>query len=181
MKVMLKKDVANLGYAGEVMDVADGYGRNYLIPRGLAVIATPGSLKEAQVWRQRAANRMAELKKEHELLAERITQTSIEFYSKAGESGKLYGSVTSHEIADRLNAMLGTDIDRRNLVGAPVRQLGQHRVVVRLSRDFQPALTVVVHPEGGPSKKAQPAAQPAPPPAQEEELFELAEEEEASA
>jgi large subunit ribosomal protein L9 len=105
---------------------------------------------------------MAELKKEHETLAERISHTTLDFYSKAGESGKLYGSVTSHEIADRLNGALGIEVDRRSLVGAPLRQLGHHKVVVRLSRDFQPAVTVVVHPEGGTGRKHKPAAEPLP-------------------
>lgn len=148
MKVLLKEDVSNLGYAGEVMDVADGYGRNYLIPQGMAVKATPGVLTAAKAWRDRAKVRLAELRKEHEALAERISEAKLNFHARAGETGKLYGSVTTNEIVDALNAELGTSIDRRSVVGEPLRQLGEHQVTVRLSRDYQPQIMVYIHPEG---------------------------------
>lgn len=146
MKVLLKEDVDNLGYAGEIMNVADGYGRNYLIPKGLAVIATAGVLKQASVWRERAAVRMAELQEEHQALAARIEETQLEFTARAGETGKLYGSITSNDIAEMLNETLGTEIDKRNVAGGPLRSLGEHRVPIRLSRDYSPRLTVVVVP-----------------------------------
>jgi large subunit ribosomal protein L9 len=148
MKVLLKEDVDNLGYAGEVMDVANGYGRNYLLPRGLAVQATPGVLKQAESWRDRAAARVAELRKEHEALASRINGAHLVFTAKAGETGKLYGSVTTGDIVEQLNETLGTDVDRRSVVSGPLRQLGEHKVMVRLSRDYQPHVTVFIHPEG---------------------------------
>jgi large subunit ribosomal protein L9 len=148
MKVLLKEDVSNLGYAGEVMDVANGYGRNYLIPQGKAVKATPGELASAKAWRERAKVRLAELRKEHEALAERISQARLNFYAKAGESGKLYGSVTTNDVVDALNKELGTSVDRRSIVGEPLRQLGEHQVTVRLSRDYQPQIMVFIHPEG---------------------------------
>lgn len=148
MKVLLKEDVSNLGYAGEVMDVADGYGRNYLIPQGMAVKATPGVLSAAKTWRDRAKVRLAELRKEHEALSERITQTHLVFHARAGESGKLYGSVTTNDVVDALNKELGTSVDRRAVVGEPLRQLGEHQVTVRLSRDYQPQVVVHIHPEG---------------------------------
>lgn len=148
MKVLLKEDVSNLGYAGEVMDVADGYGRNYLIPQGMAVKATPGVLTAAKTWRERAKVRLAELRKEHEALSERIADTRLIFHARAGETGKLYGSVTTNEIVDALNAELGTSVDRRSVVGEPLRQLGEHQVTVRLSRDYQPQVMVYIHPEG---------------------------------
>lgn len=148
MKVLLKEDVDNLGYAGEVMDVADGYGRNYLIPNGLAVKATSSELKQAESWRERAAIRMNELRKEHEALASRIDGITLEFEARAGETGKLYGSVTTVEIADQLNEVLGTEVDRRNIASDPIRQLGEHQVTVRLSRDYSPSVTVVVRPFG---------------------------------
>ena len=98
MKVLLKEDIDNLGYAGEVMSVADGYGRNYLIPQGKAVKASPSVLKQAHVWRERAAVRMVELKKEHEALAARIAEARLEFTARAGETGKLYGSITTADV-----------------------------------------------------------------------------------
>lgn len=148
MKVLLKKDVDNLGYAGEVVNVADGYGRNYLVPRDLAVKATPSVLKEAAAWRERAASRMAEMRKEHRALAERITEAHLVFTARAGETGKLYGSITTNDIVEELNKELGTELDRRTVVGEPLRQLGEHMVSVRLSRDFQPQVKVIIHPEG---------------------------------
>lgn len=147
MKVLLKEDVDNLGYAGEVMKVADGYGRNYLIPRGLAVKATPNVLKEAEAWRERAKARLAAMRREHEELSSRIGETHLVFTARAGETGKLYGSVTMNDVVDRLNEELGTDIDRRTVVGDPLRQLGEHQVTIRLGRDYHPQVTVFIHPE----------------------------------
>jgi large subunit ribosomal protein L9 len=145
MKVLLKEDVNNLGYAGEVMEVADGYGRNYLIPRGIAEKVTPSVLKSAEAWRDRAAIRMQEVKKEHQALAERIEATTLEFTARAGETGKLYGSITTADITQQLNETLGTDIDRRIVVSDPLRQLGEHKITIRLSRDYQPEVTVIVN------------------------------------
>jgi large subunit ribosomal protein L9 len=148
MKVLLKEDVSNLGYAGEVMEVANGYGRNYLIPQGMAVKATPGVLTSAKAWRERAKVRLNELRKEHEALSERISGAKLVFYARAGETGKLYGSVTTNDVVDALNKALGTTVDRRSIVGEPLRQLGEHQVTVRLSRDYQPQVMVYIHPEG---------------------------------
>ena len=149
MKVLLKKDVDSLGYAGDVYDVAPGYGRNYLLPRGLAVLATPSEMKAAEVWRQRAAARRAELRAEYEALAARINELSLEFERRAGESGKLYGSVTTNDVADAMNEALGTDVDRRKVLGESLRALGEHGLVVRLSNDVQANLKVTVTAEGG--------------------------------
>ena len=146
MKVLLKEDVSNLGYAGEIMDVADGYGRNYLIPQGLAIKATPGALKQAEAWRERAAIRMAELQEQHQALAAKIQDTHLTFTARAGETGKLYGSITNADIVEQLNETLGTEIDRRSVVGEPLRQLGDHNVTVRLSRDYQPQVMVTIVP-----------------------------------
>lgn len=144
--VLLREDVDNLGYAGEVLKVADGYGRNFLIPRGLAVKASPGALKQAQSWRERAAVRLSELRREHEALALRINDTRLNFYARAGETGKLYGSVTTADITDRMNELLGTEVDRRLVTSGALRQLGEHRITVRLSRDYQPQVLVHIHP-----------------------------------
>lgn len=149
MKVLLKKDVDTLGYAGEVFTVADGYGRNYLIPQGLAVKATPNEMKKADAWRKQAEIRREELRAEHEKLSARIVDVVLTFEARAGDSGKLYGSITTTQIADDLNELLGTDIDRRKVGTEPLRQLGEHKVAVRLSGDYQPELTVVINPEGG--------------------------------
>ena len=147
MKVLLKEDVDNLGYAGEVYSVADVYGRNYLIPKGLAVLASPNVMKQADVWRKKAEARREELRAEYELLSGKINETSLSYVARAGETGKLYGSITTSQITDDLNETLGTDIDRRKVGIEPLRQLGEHQVIVRLSADFQPFVTVVIEPD----------------------------------
>lgn len=148
MKVLLKEDVDNLGYAGEVHTVADGYGRNYLIPQGFAVKATPDVMKQAEAWRRRAEAHRAEMRAEYDLLAEKIRGVTISFTARAGDTGKLYGSITTAQIADRLNEVLHTEIDRRKVGTEPLRQLGEHRVPVRLSADHHPEFTVIIQPEG---------------------------------
>jgi large subunit ribosomal protein L9 len=161
MKVLLKEDVDNLGYAGEVHDVAAGYGRNYLIPRGLAVKATEGVLKQAATWRARAEARRAELRAGYEALTEKINETHLVFRARAGETGRLYGSVTMMDVADRLNEELGTEIDRRKFDSGPLRDLGEHRITIHLDRDFHPQLLIYIHPEGAETEEADEAAQEA--------------------
>ena len=149
MKVLLKEDVENLGYAGEVCQVADGYGRNFLIPKGLAVVASPNVMKQAEFWRKKAEARRAELKAEYEALAIQIEGVSLSFTARAGETGKLYGSVTTSQVTDALNEVLGTDVDRRKVGTDPLRQLGEHQVIVRLSSEIQPHVTVIIADEDG--------------------------------
>ncbi|WP_374686697.1 50S ribosomal protein L9 [Promineifilum sp.] len=159
MKVLLKEDVDNLGYAGEVHTVADGFGRNFLLPKGLAVKATPNVMKQAEAWRKRAEAHRAEMRAEHDLLSEKIRAVSLTFTARAGDNGKLYGSITTAQIADKLNEKLGTEIDRRKVGAEPLRQLGEHHVPVRLSADHHPEFLVVVLQEGAPATApAQPAA-----------------------
>ena len=162
MKVLLKQDVDNLGLAGEVHKVAPGFGRNYLIPKDMAVIATPKTLKQADAWRKKAENRREELKAEYAALAAKIADVTLTFTARAGENGRLYGSVTTSQITDELNAVLGTEIDRRKVGEEALRQLGTHEVVVRLSGDFQPNVTVVVEPEGGEQIAAEATTEDAP-------------------
>lgn len=147
MKVLLKVDVDNLGFAGEVHAVSNGYGRNFLIPKKLAVVASPGMMKQAEAWRRKAEARREQIRAEYESLAAKIQDVRLAFTARAGETGKLYGSITTSQIADQMNEVLGTDIDRRKVGTEPLRQLGKHKVVVRLSGDFQPELTVVIKSE----------------------------------
>lgn len=149
MKVLLKEDVDNLGFAGEVCDVANGYGRNYLIPKGYAVKATAGVMNQAEIWRKQAEARRAELRAEYEALAAKIEEVTLTYTARAGETGKLYGSITTSQIADDLNEVLSTEIDRRKVGIEPLRQLGEHKVVVRLSGEIQPELTVIIESEDG--------------------------------
>lgn len=161
MQVLLKEDVENLGYAGEVHKVAPGYGRNYLIPKSLAIKATPKNLKQAAAWRKKAEARREEIRAEYETLAAKISELTLNFTARAGESGRLYGSITTSQITDEINEILGTDIDRRKVGTEPLRQLGSHQVVVRLSGDFQPELTVVIKPEHSDEPMDEAAEEPA--------------------
>ncbi len=158
MKVLLKKDVETLGYAGEIHEVATGYGRNFLIPRGLAEKATPGALKAAESWRKRAEAHRAEVRREHDLLVQRINDVTLDFTAKAGEQGKLYGSITTAAVADQLNEVLGTEIDRRKVDSPPLRQIGEHIVNVVLSHEHKARLRVRIHPESGEETQAEAAS-----------------------
>lgn len=150
MKVMLLKDVYNLGRAGDVKKVADGYGRNYLIPQGLAVLATPGVMKQAERIRDRATQERARLNQELSAVAERISGLELPFAVKAGDTGRLYGSVTTTMIAEAIEEAAGVQLDRRQVDSQPLKTLGVHNVNIRLTMDLNPEITVVVHREGEP-------------------------------
>jgi len=149
VKVILKQDVQKLGVAGDVKDVARGYARNYLIPRGIATAATSGAVKEFERRRGAQARREARDSARAEALAERIAGLVLTFEAKAGEKGRLYGSITSVEIAEALGREVGEQFDRRkNITIEPIRELGEHVVPIRLTADIVPEITVVVKPEG---------------------------------
>jgi len=148
MKVLLLKDVYKLGRAGDVKKVADGYGRNYLIPQGLAVLATPGALKQAEHIRQKAELARQALNQELSGVAEKINGLRLTFAAKAGETGKLYGSITPAMIAEAIKAKVGHDVDRRAIDTQPIRNLGRYEVPVRLTVDLSPTVRVIVHREG---------------------------------
>jgi large subunit ribosomal protein L9 len=148
MKVLLLEDVYNLGRAGEVKKVANGYGRNYLIPQGLAVLATAGALAQAEHIQAEADYRRNLLNKEMSGVAEKLKGVRLEFPARAGETGKLYGSITTQMIADNLSEILGTEITKRQIASQPLRLLGLHKVKVRLTIDLIPAFDVVVYREG---------------------------------
>lgn len=149
MKVLLLKDVYKLGRAGDVKKVANGYGRNYLMPQGLAVLATSNALLQAESIRAEAAKERAVLNKELEGVANQINGISLYFATRAGETGKLYGSITTHNIGDALNQHLGAEIiDHRNIETPSIRTLGEHKAEIRLTMDLIPVVNVVVYREG---------------------------------
>ncbi len=148
MKVLLLRDVYKLGRAGDVKKVADGYGRNFLIPQGFALLATPGAMKQADQIRKKAVERRAVLNNEMSGLAEMVEGLVLTFASKAGETGKLYGSITNQMIADAINQKIGTNIERRQIEIQPIRNLGEHKAVVRLTVDLVPNIKIIVHREG---------------------------------
>lgn len=148
MKVLLTKDVYKLGRAGDVKRVADGYGRNYLLPHGMAVLATPGALKQVESIRTKALSERTELNKEMSGVAEKLNGVFVVFAAKAGETGKLYGSITTGMIAEELSKKAGATIDRHQIETQPIRTLGEFKVLVRLTVDLIPEIKVIVHREG---------------------------------
>lgn len=150
MRVLLLQDVFKLGRAGDVKRVADGYGRNYLIPQGLATLATPGALKQADHIKKVAAEKRAVLNKELGSVAERIDGLELFFPVKAGETGRLYGSVTTIMIAEAIMKKTNVEIDRKQVDSQPVKLLGVHKAEIRLTMDLVPEVTLVVHREGEP-------------------------------
>jgi large subunit ribosomal protein L9 len=148
MKVLLIKDVYKLGRAGDVKRVADGYGRNFLMPQGLAVLATPGALKQVKHIRTQADAKRAIINKEMSGVAEVLSKVTLTFPAKAGETGKLYGSITPQMIADAIKAKTGVEISRRQTDFEPLRTLGTHKLHVRLTVDLIPTITVIVHRDG---------------------------------
>ncbi|UCH61343.1 MAG: 50S ribosomal protein L9 [Anaerolineales bacterium] len=148
MKVLLLKDVYKLGRAGDVKKVADGYGRNYLLPQGLAILATPGALKQIEHIQAQASAQRAILNKEMSSVAEQIEGLVLTFPVKAGEAGKLYGSITSQMLVDAIQEKVGVEIDRRQVDAQPIRVLGEHDIQIRLTMDLIPEIKVFVYREG---------------------------------
>jgi large subunit ribosomal protein L9 len=148
MQVVLKKDVPNLGKAGELKEVADGYGANYLIPRGLAARASKTAVRNVEAQQAAQARRQTRLDEENRELADRIGKTPVTIKARTGEQGRLYGSVTSADVADALVKTLGTELDKRSIdLEEPLRTLGEHKVRVHVAPHITATLTVVVEPE----------------------------------
>lgn len=148
MKVLLIKDVHKLGRAGDIKKVADGYGRNFLIPQGLAIMATSAALKQTEHIRNVANEQRARLNKEMGWISDKINGLTLRFQTKAGETGKLYGSITTQMIADELSEKIGTEIDKRMVDTQPLRNLGEHTATVRLTVDLTPEIKILVYREG---------------------------------
>jgi large subunit ribosomal protein L9 len=160
----LLKDVYKLGHAGDVKKVADGYARNYLIPRGLAALATAGSLAHAEKVREAANKLRDKLNTEMGAVAETLGALTLHFTAKAGETGKLYGSITTQMITEAIKRESGVEVDRRNIGHQPLRELGTYKVQVRLTADITPSIKVIVHREGseGEGEEVKPAPTPVP-------------------
>jgi len=145
MKVILQKTVERLGDPGDVADVADGYARNFLIPRGLAVRAEKGTVRHAESLQRAHQVRTKAQKGEFERLAARIIQTPVVVTARAGEEGRLFGSVTAADIAEALAAQAGVSVDRRDVhLDEPIRSVGTHEVTVHLHAEVDPIIAVDV-------------------------------------
>ncbi len=147
MKVIFVVDVANVGQKGEVKDVASGYARNYLIPKGLALEATPGRLKDLQLKEKARARKSAKEAEAAQKIADSIAGKQFAVKAKTGEGGKLFGSVTSGDIAQLLSAG-GVQLDKKKIeLEEPIKVLGEHPVKIRLHPDVSASITVLVEPE----------------------------------
>ncbi|MGE5249078.1 MAG: 50S ribosomal protein L9 [Bacteroidota bacterium] len=181
---MLLKDVYKLGRAGEVKKVADGYGRNFLLPQGLAVLATPGALKQVEKIKAQAEVRRTEQNTERKGLADQIAGVVLTFSVKAGETGKLYGSITTQDVAAALTEQTRFEVKRQQIDMQPIRELGEYTAHVRLTMDLVPEVKIIVRREGealeaaadeGKSRRKSRKAEEAAPPetaAQEPEVVE---------
>ncbi len=149
VRVILTQDVPNLGHAGDVKDVSPGYARNYLLPRKLAIEATPGNLKQWEQRRQALQRQAAQARASAAALAEKLAQTTVRVPVRVGEMGRLFGSVTAQDIANALAEQAALEIDRHAIaLEEPLRTLGTHEVSVRLGAGITSKLTVEVVPEG---------------------------------
>lgn len=148
MKVLLTKDVYKLGRAGDIKKVADGYGRNFLIPQGLAVLATAGALKQVDKIRSQAQVRRTELNSELKDLAAHVNGITLVFDAKAGETGKLYGSITTQDVANAIQEKTRFEVKKQQIDMQPIRTLGEFTAHVRLTMDLVPEVKIIVHREG---------------------------------
>ena len=147
MKLILREDVENLGRGGDVVDVKPGYGRNFLLPRGLAVVANPKNLREIEHQKSVAAAKAAKLKASAEAVAKRLAETPVTLKRKVGEQDKLFGSVTALDIAEALSAR-GLQLDRRSIdLADPIKTVGDFEVGVKLHHDVVGKVKVKVEAE----------------------------------
>jgi large subunit ribosomal protein L9 len=145
MRIVLQKEVEKLGVPGDVVDVADGYARNYLIPRKLAVRATRGGVKHAESMKQAHEARVEKAVAEARELSGRLTASPLRLGARAGEDGRLFGSITANHVADELQRVTGVDIDKRRInLPDPIRSVGTHEVQVHLHPEVEATVTVEV-------------------------------------
>jgi large subunit ribosomal protein L9 len=149
MQVVLREDVESVGLRGEVVNVARGYARNYLLPRGLAQPATPGLVRELEKRDALRARHEAQSVEEARAIAQRLDATELRFDVKAGPTGSLFGSITSTNVADQLWEDLKIRIDRRKLDVGTIKRIGRYNVPVEVFNDVHAELRLLVVPEGG--------------------------------
>lgn len=146
MQVILKKDVQNLGEAGDLVNVKDGYARNFLLPQKVAEVATAGALKNREQNLARIKTKQEKLHKEALETAKKIEELAkLELGAKAGESGKLFGTITTKKLAEELLAKSGVEVDRKNIsLNAPINKVGEYRMLIKLTSKVKTELTVII-------------------------------------
>lgn len=148
MKVLLLEDVYKLGRAGDVKKVAPGYARNYLMPQGLVVLATPGAVKQAGRIQKHGEVKRAKVNKELGGVAEQLEGKMFLFAAKASETRRLYGSINTQMIAEKISEEIGVTIEAKQIESQPLRMIGKHDVSVRLTVDLIPKIEIIVYREG---------------------------------
>lgn len=145
MKIVLRDDIDNVGRKGDLIEVADGYARNYLVPRGLAIVATKGTIKQAQAMQRSREVREAREREAAEAVAGRLRDQTVRIQARVGEAGKLFGSVTATDVADAVAEQLEVELDRKKLdLGEPIREVGMHDVSLKLHPEVEASFHVVV-------------------------------------
>lgn len=148
MEVLFLKNVPGVGSAGQVKKVADGYARNFLFPQKLAVIASSGAVKQAEAIKDASVRREAKTLAEAQALANQINQVSLTFTAKAGEGDRLFGSITSGDIAERLASERHINVDKRKIeLENPIKELGTRQVAIKIHSDVIARVTIVVERE----------------------------------
>jgi large subunit ribosomal protein L9 len=148
VKVLFVKDVKGTARSGEVKEVADGFARNLLLPKGLAVIATDSAQKNVAVRTQIAISKKERAKTESQALAEELEKVRVVFKVKVGDQHRLYGSITNADIAEAVSREIGQEIDKRRIIlDEPLRHLGQFQVPIHVAANLDPTVTVVVEQE----------------------------------
>jgi large subunit ribosomal protein L9 len=148
MKIILQREVEKLGVPGDVVTVADGYARNFLVPRGMAIVATKGAVRHAESLRRAHGDRVNKAKAAAEEFAARLTAKPIVVKARAGEEGRLFGSITTADLADEIQSQLNETVDRRDIhLDEPIRSLGTHEVSVRLHPEVDATISVQVEAE----------------------------------
>jgi large subunit ribosomal protein L9 len=147
MKVILTQDVVDLGAKGDVVDVADGYARNYLVPRSLAVKATAGALRQAEAMRVAREEALRAAREEAEGYAQSLTGTRVVVAARAGDEGRLFGSIGDGDIAAAITKFTGIEVDRKIVhIDAPIKEIGLHEVILRPHHEVEFAVTLDVIP-----------------------------------
>lgn len=145
MKVILQKDVKNIGKKGDVVEVAEGYGRNFLLPRGLAVEANAGNLRQVAHQKQAESTKAERELQDARKIGEKIKSKELKVSAKVGEGGRLFGSITTQEIADQLRRQFSVEIDKRKIdLKEPIKSLGTHPAVVKVHPQVHVPLVVRV-------------------------------------
>lgn len=144
MKVILREDIDGVGRRGDIVDVADGHARNYLLPKGKAITASTGAVQQAESMRKARDLREASARDAARAVAATLTATTFTILAKAGNEGRLFGSVTASEVADAILAGTGVDVDRKKVVVGAIRTVGDHSATVRLHADVECTVSLTV-------------------------------------